>query len=144
VTAAAPPLQIRPGVAADLEAVAAIQSASPEAAQWNAAAYLHYQFLVAIQNERVIGFVVGRTVGEGEHELLNLAVAAGSRRQGVAKRLLGAWLTALSGEVFLEVRASNRAARKLYHSVGFQSVGFRPNYYENPVEAAIVMKIHSC
>jgi ribosomal protein S18 acetylase RimI-like enzyme len=48
------------------------------------------------------------------------------------------------GTVFLEVRESNKAARNLYLSLGFQELGRRPEYYETPLEPAIVMKFHSC
>src|SRR5205814_1899853 len=54
--------EIRPGTAADLEAVAAIQSASPEAAQWNVADYLNHEILVAISENSVAGFIVSRHV----------------------------------------------------------------------------------
>jgi ribosomal-protein-alanine N-acetyltransferase len=47
-------------------------------------------------------------------------------------------------QVFLEVRESNQAARIFYKSMGFQEVGIRKEYYQAPLEAAIVMKFHSC
>jgi ribosomal-protein-alanine N-acetyltransferase len=75
---------------------------------------------------------------------LNLAVAREHRRRGVARSLLGAWLAGISGDVFLEVRESNEGAREFYKSFGFQQVSTRSKYYQNPSEAAIVMKFHSC
>ena len=50
----------------------------------------------------------------------------------------------LTGNFYLEVRESNQAARNLYKSMGFQEVNIRPEYYQFPLEAAIVMKFHSC
>jgi ribosomal-protein-alanine N-acetyltransferase len=47
------------------------------------------------------------------------------------------------GTHFLEVRESNAAARRLYESLGFEQVGERPAYYENPAETGIVMRIFS-
>jgi ribosomal-protein-alanine N-acetyltransferase len=41
--------------------------------------------------------------------------------------------------VFLEVRASNAVARRLYRSRGFQPVGRRPAYYRQPTEDALVL-----
>jgi ribosomal-protein-alanine N-acetyltransferase len=49
--------------------------------------------------------------------------------------------------IWLEVRASNQAARALYASLGFVEAGVRPNYYTPvsegaPREAAIVMRLN--
>ena len=135
---------IRRGAPGDLAQVAAIQAASPEAAQWDAAGYLLYDFRVSVRGIRVAGFLVSRTLVEGETELLNLAVAPEFRRQGVARKLVKALLAASPGVVYLEVRESNRAARKFYNRMGFQEVISRSGYYQAPPEAAIVMKFHSC
>ena len=135
---------IRRGEAGDLEAVAAIQSTSPEAAHWPVAEYLQYEFTVSIRAGRVAGFLVWRPLGVGECELLNLAVAPEFRRQGVARQLLEPLLNTCDCECFLEVRESNQAARIFYKSMGFQEVSLREKYYDSPVEAAIVMKFHSC
>ena len=135
---------IRRGAPGDLAQVAAIQAASPEAAQWDAAGYLLYDFHVSVRGIRMAGFLVSRTLVEGETELLNLAVAPEFRRQGVARKLVKALLAASPGVVYLEVRESNRAARKFYNCMGFQEVSSRSGYYQAPPEAAIVMKFHSC
>ncbi len=39
----------------------------------------------------------------------------------------------------LEVRASNEAAVKLYEKMGFETLGKRKKYYQNPEEDALVM-----
>src|SRR5213080_2264109 len=103
---------IRAGDAADLPAVAAIQQASPEAAQWNVAEYLDREFLVAMVGNSVAGFLVCRTVAPGEREILNLAVAPDFRRNGIGRALARASLAQFQGAVFLEVRESNAAARE--------------------------------
>ena len=135
---------IRRAEAGDLEGVAAIQSACPEAAHWEPADYLQYQFTVAICGGTVAGFLVWRPVAEGEAELLNLAVAPPFRRQGIARELLHPLLNLRDAGIFLEVRESNRGARMFYKSMGFQEVSIRQKYYESPSESAIVMKFHSC
>jgi len=134
----------RPGTAADLAEVAAIQAACPDAAQWRAADYLGYDLRVCIRGDRIAGFAVSRVTDPGERELLNLAVAPEFRRLGVGAELVQALVTATGVCVFLEVRESNRAARLFYKAQGFQEVGVRPGYYESPPESAIVMKFHSC
>src|SRR5215813_12885801 len=123
---------IRRGEVRDLEAVRQIQTRSSGAAQWEAEDYLLQEFLVA------------RRLAEGESEILNLAVESGFRRKGVARDLFGAWLGEVSGSVFLEVRESNQTGRDFYQALGFKEVGRRPAYYNNPREAAIVLKFHSC
>jgi ribosomal-protein-alanine N-acetyltransferase len=44
---------------------------------------------------------------------------------------------------FLEVRESNSAAINLYKTLGFLTAGRRENYYHDPQEAAIVMRLLS-
>ena len=135
---------IRRGEPADLPEVAAIQAASPEAPQWNAADYLQYDLLVAVCGNRVGGFIAFRTVAPSEREILNLAVAPGLRRQGIARQLWKSVLQGSSGSIYLEVRETNQAAINLYNSLGFQVLSRRPGYYSSPLESAIVMKFHSC
>jgi ribosomal-protein-alanine N-acetyltransferase len=135
---------IRRGGPGDLAEVAGIQAASPEAAQWDVSDYLRYDFRVSVCGIQVAGFLVSRTVAEGESELLNLAVAPGFRRQGVGRKLVESLLGESPGVVYLEVRESNRAARELYNHMVFQEVSLRGGYYQEPPEAAIVMKFHSC
>jgi ribosomal-protein-alanine acetyltransferase len=139
---------IRPGGAGDLSAILAIQQGSPEASQWDAASYLGYSLKVAIYQDQVAGFLVSRPLGHPseseECEILNLAVSPDFRRLGIGRALVISLLESLRGAIFLEVRVSNPVAIGLYKSLGFQEVGRRPEYYENPSEAAIVMKFHSC
>jgi len=135
---------IRRGSADDLDAIAAIQAASPEAAQWKPVDYLAHDLWVAVGEAGVMGFLAARRVASEEFEILNLAVAPAFRRGGVARALLGALLQDHHGTFFLEVRESNLAAQMCYKSLGFQSVTLRTGYYEEPPEPAIVMKFHSC
>ena len=137
-------MTIRRGELSDLEAIRAIQQASPEAAQWEPREYLQYDLQVAVRDDAVAGFLVTRTLAEGESEILNLAVAPQWRRQGVARALLAACLRHRDGDTYLEVRSSNQAAQKFYRSAGFQPVAERPQYYSAPGDSAIVMKFHSC
>ena len=42
---------------------------------------------------------------------------------------------------YLEVRESNIAAKALYKSAGFSSVGIRKGYYVEPIEGAVLMNL---
>jgi ribosomal-protein-alanine N-acetyltransferase len=135
---------VRPGIAADLAEVEAIQHSAPEAAQWRVADYLDQDFRVAIVGKSITGFIVLRNVAQDEREILNLAVAPDWRRQGVGRALLRAALEGFRGAVFLEVRESNAAAIAFYKLNHFQEVSRRSEYYQSPLETGIVMKFHSC
>jgi ribosomal-protein-alanine N-acetyltransferase len=132
---------IRPARAEDRDAIAAIQRSCPDAAQWDPAGY---DVSVAELESQVVGFLVTRLVADGEVEVLNLAVSPDYRRRGVAKALLGPLLNTVHGDVFLEVREANFAARKFYQALGFIEVSRRSAYYEDPPDTGIVMNFHSC
>jgi ribosomal protein S18 acetylase RimI-like enzyme len=85
-----------------------------------------------------------RNLGE-EVEVLDVAVAAKHRRQGNARFLLEEFLRLVQEHdtrgVFLEVRESNVPAIALYRKFGFSTSGRRPNYYQQPDEAAILFHL---
>jgi [ribosomal protein S18]-alanine N-acetyltransferase len=80
-----------------------------------------------------------------ELHVMNVAVAPGHRRQGLARLLLGFALgrAARAGAVraLLEVRSSNREALALYSALGFAPCGRRRDYYRDPVEDAVVLSL---
>jgi [ribosomal protein S18]-alanine N-acetyltransferase len=141
-------ISIRSASESDLDEIWRIQAVSGQAAQWNPADYLLHQCLVAVDPaagvERMAGFAVARHTAPDELEILNVAVDPPYRRRGVARSLIQRLLTNYRGTVWLEVRQSNSAARRLYHALGFQVISVRENYYSAPPESAIVMKFHSC
>ena len=100
-------------------------------------------FFVAEQRGVVAGYVVAHRAAD-EGEILNLGVAAAHRRQGIGRALVERVLQALAERgvrtVYLEVRASNAAARRLYESLGFGEVARRARYYRRPVEDAVVLR----
>lgn len=137
-------LLLRTATESDLDEIWRIQAASGQAAQWKPADYLMHECVVAVADERLAGFAVARRTAEDEIEILNVAVDPPFRRRGIGRSLILEVIGKNPGTVFLEVRQSNMAARKLYHSLGFETVAVRPDYYSGPVESAIVMKFHSC
>jgi glycosyltransferase involved in cell wall biosynthesis/GNAT superfamily N-acetyltransferase len=136
-------IQMRRAGAGDLGEIAVVQAFAAEASQWQAQDYLAFDCRVAIMEGRIAGFLVSRQVGNQEREILNVAVHPDFRRLGIASELLQTEITTNTGVHFLEVRESNAAARQLYARLGFQVVGARPQYYENPIETGIVMRIFS-
>jgi ribosomal-protein-alanine N-acetyltransferase len=88
----------------------------------------------------VAAFLLWRELPERETEVLGLAVEPCSRRKGLARALLGELLRNRPGECFLEVRASNLPAQRLYSKLGFVRCGLRRAYYHHPVEDALVMR----
>ena len=140
-------LQVR-----DIGPVVEIQTQCREAAQWSRK---EYELLaapesannttpcwVAENDGRLAGFLAARKLAD-EMEILNLAVVPESRRQGIAGQLLRAamkWAAAEGiAKVYLEVRASNAAAKAFYQSRGFHATGTRPNYYRDPADDAVLL-----
>ncbi len=129
-------MMIRPMRADDLAAVAAIQSRSPHAAQWNPRDYLSRESYVAEIESAVAGFLVLLPLGSDEAEVLNIAVAAEFLRRGVGRALLA---QAAARTLHLEVRASNAGAIAFYRALGFTESGRRRAYYRDPLEDAMLM-----
>lgn len=75
-------------------------------------------------------------VQAGQGEVLTLATVPEHRRQGAARAMVCfvlAQAAALQAEaVFLEVAATNLAARALYAGLGFVEAGKREKYYRTP------------
>lgn len=134
----------------DLSDIEHILRLSPEAGAWSAQALTDAlrqhpaHFLVARQEKEFAGFILGRRVLD-EGEILNLAVRPELRKRGVAKALVRTLLEIFLREdvtqVFLEVRESNRGATAFYKDIGFRQTGLRAGYYQNPVEAALVLAL---
>lgn len=93
---------------------------------------------VAEEKGEIIGFVNLRKIG-GELYINNVAVKEGSRKKGVAKMLLSQIENEDYDFITLEVRESNLPAIRLYESAGYERVGIRKNFYEKPVENALLM-----
>ena len=80
----------------------------------------------------------------GEGDITNVVVHPDYRKKGVAYEMLSQLL--LRGEkdfgikeFTLEVRYRNMGAIHLYEKLGFVSEGVRKNFYEEPLEDALIM-----
>ena len=100
------------------------------------------RFYVAAFDDAVGGYIGAHNV-VGEVYITNVAVSNAFRRKGVAQSLVGHLLNVSELEnadfVTLEVRESNLPARSLYEKMGFEVVGTRKDFYEQPRENAILM-----
>lgn len=137
---------LRPAGAHDLPALIRIERQCFPHAPWSEDELGADECTVAEIEGRVVGFLISRQTfpaaqGElAEREILNVAVSPDSRRRGVAMALIQNELQRRA-IYFLEVRESNVAGRALYRKLGFEEVGHRPEYYDSPVETAIVMRM---
>ena len=99
-------------------------------------------YLVCEMNGQIAGYCGLWTV-LGEGNITNMAVSGGFRRLGIAETLMKEMeKRGMSKNVvtyFLEVRKSNEAAVNLYKKMGYVQIAVRKNFYEKPVEDALVM-----
>lgn len=101
--------------------------------------------LTAVASDKVVGFSVLWFAAD-EGELGDLAVDPEHRGHGIGRTLLERSIeeARLRGarSLYLEVRESNEAARALYDTAGFETVGRRTGYYSGPREDACVMRLN--
>ena len=110
------------------------------------------EYASLLENERVHGWVLiheaSGAVGllcfqdaGGEVEIYKIGIVPEARGRGWGRWLLEALMAGgpVQGwkAIYLEVRESNLAGRRLYESCGFQHTGFRNFYYRDPMEKAL-------
>ena len=102
-------------------------------------------YLIArdVDRDNLIVAYAGCWVLANEGHITNVAVDPDYQGQGLGRRLMNELTSRVKAlgvdSMTLEVRPSNTVAINLYTSLGFRSVGQRPKYYTNPVEAAEIM-----
>ncbi|NLB46191.1 MAG: ribosomal protein S18-alanine N-acetyltransferase [Microbacteriaceae bacterium] len=144
-------VQIRPATEDDLDAMWVIEQEVFGAQAWTrdllqqelTGDYRAYRALVDADG-RTIGYAGLLAVG-GDGDIQTIAVDAGARGKGYGRTLMNELLDEATRrdvrQVFLEVRADNPVARRLYESLGFAELGVRPQYYQPEGIDAIVMKL---
>jgi ribosomal-protein-alanine acetyltransferase len=146
------PSRIRHAIPADIPTMMALERNAATAAHWSREQYENAfsgdgparVLLVVEEDAGLQGFIAGREL-DAEWEIENIAVAESGRRRGLGTELLGEFLKLARGRraeaVFLEVRESNVAARKLYGKWAFVESGRRKHYYREPDEDAIMYRL---
>lgn len=98
-------------------------------------------YLTAKKDGRICGTALMYSVC-GEGQLINLAVAADERRQGIGEKLLCSLISFLASSggksMTLEVEYGNEGAKALYEKCGFTAVGTRRGFYRG--KDALVME----
>lgn len=103
------------------------------------------------ETNETIGFIVGRTVqgatdeGQTDAEIYNIAIIQTLQQNGFGQQLFDAFTSKCIeidvSNIWLEVRESNQKAIAFYERNGFEHFQSRNNFYENPREHALLMKL---
>jgi ribosomal-protein-alanine N-acetyltransferase len=148
-------VQIRHATSADLPPIRDLERQTETAAHWSDADYdalfapdapRRIALIIATetQPQQINGFVIARCNSD-EWEIENVIISRDLRHQGMGSALIRELLNLAKKHspisVLLEVRESNLAARRLYETLGFSQVGRRKNYYRDPSEDALMLKI---
>jgi len=129
--------RLRPGQAADLKPMAALEQLAA-VAPWSRSQFAGLvvkpatHSLVLEGDNGLLGFALFQRVLD-EATLLNIAVRPDAQGRGLGRRLLEGVIDCLKeqgvGRVLLEVREGNSAALGLYRKLGFTEDGMRRDYY---------------
>ena len=99
-------------------------------------------YLVGLVEDKVVASCGLRNI-VGDGEITNVVTSSNMRGKGIGRKMLLKLMeegVKMGVEAFtLEVRKSNDSAIHLYESLGFETEGIRKNFYEEPVEDALIM-----
>jgi [ribosomal protein S18]-alanine N-acetyltransferase len=99
--------------------------------------------MVADHDEQVAGFMIYELHKTRLH-ILNFAVAASHRRQGIGTQMIEKLSAKLSTQrrsrILLEVRETNLSAQIFFRSHGFRAVSVLRDFYEDTTEDAYLMQ----
>lgn len=97
---------------------------------------------IAALDNRIVGYIFAEHLFD-EGQILKLAVLPDYRKMKLATALLENIIEELRlrfcRAAYLEVRASDYAAQRLYKNCGFKVSGIRKGYYTKPDENALIM-----
>lgn len=100
------------------------------------------RYFVVEQDGRVVGYA-GMWLIMDEAHITNIAIHPDYRGQKRGEKLLRRLMEEARShgmrKMTLEVRRSNKVAQNLYEKMGFYATGFRPRYYSDNNEDAMIM-----
>jgi len=146
------PVQIRFADLADVPQIVAMERQAEFAPHWSVEQYEGLflpdapkrQVLVAAESETVQGFLVALCPCD-EWEIESVVVEPSMRRKGLGEALLRETVSlAVAGgatALVLEARESNTPARQLYEKIGFVQEAMRKDYYQGPLEHALLYRL---
>lgn len=128
-------IAFRPMTEADIDAVLKVEYAA-FSHPWTRGIFLDglksYHCWLMFEGSQQVGHGVIQLILDEAH-LLNITVKPESQGRGLGLRLLEQLMSQArqlgARECFLEVRASNQAAYRLYERYGFNEIGRRRGYY---------------
>ena len=101
-------------------------------------------FLVAQQDNIVVGYIIFWIRYEDEGHIISIAVDKNYRRKGIGAELVkyaaDTFRKCNVKEIKLEVRIGNTGARKFYTELGFKEKEIFESYYEDGEDAVIMKK----
>lgn len=144
-------VSLRPASIADLDRITALESELFGSEAWSremVASELNadHRVYLALTDESgwVIGYA-GLFAPGSEGDVQTIAVEPAHQGSGFGRILLNELISEARtrgvSQLFLEVRADNAVAQRLYASLGFEVIGERPNYYQPGNISAIVMRL---
>lgn len=147
--------QLRRATVADVDAIMLLETALFENDAWSPAMMARdiadpaCYYLVAFppdapdRIEAYAGLLSPRGANQGD--IQTIGVAESARGQGLGRSLMQALISEArkrgAHEIFLEVRADNPTAQRLYTLLGFDELGVRRGYYQPDNVDAIVMRL---
>lgn len=94
--------------------------------------------------EQLVGFLIAVDT-KVEMDIYMVAIREAFKNQQIGGQLFEELIEDAMkigiGEIYLEVRKSNVPAIRLYQRMNFVEIGERKNYYINPVEDALLMRL---
>jgi len=106
----------------------------------------HFYVVCMQKTGEVVGYIIFWMI-EKLIEIHHIAVSPKHQKRGIGHALMKFILDQARQneipEIYLEVRKSNMGAIQFYQRFGFKKQGTRKEYYQNPVEDALIYKIKS-
>jgi ribosomal-protein-alanine N-acetyltransferase len=101
-------------------------------------------FLVALNNQSLIGFLIGIKTTTNTARILMLSVHDNNRKQGIGSALLSQFLSEMKNhqvtQIELEVRTTNHGALEFYKKQGFILRDTLRQFYQNGEDAYSMSK----